>query len=464
MDYKMHISHLTKDMLLNELSARGLNPGENKTVVELRAALRPLLKMEQRGALPNPVIATFDFDQEKAVVSALLVELTNSFKDIKGPKAGPRFVRVQSRLSHLLKRVSRLSVTNLSEEQTSSRSSLMLDILTALGQLDNLLAIDPNLSASLGKDQESGDELDSNGSDNGGGEFDVEQPHFNGAQSTSSQLVPLTRSPSNSVKVERIVKWGLKFSGNVRQLSVHNFLERVSELRKARGVTTLDLFQSAIDLFEGKALNWFRANCTRFNDWDSLSSLLVKHFEPPDYRPRLFKEILERTQDPSESIIDYLSCMSALFRRYGGMTAEMQLDIVSRNLSPFYTTQLPVVRTLEELEDECLKLEAKKYRADHFVPPARKRHGFVEPDFAFVSVDVPVTVGRPVHEVSVVPSPKSAGCWNCGEQGHLSRQCTLPKTLHCYRCGAREVTSRRCPKCNPTQPVSTSGNETRERH
>ncbi|KAK9730857.1 Retrotransposon gag protein [Popillia japonica] len=132
------------------------------------------------------------------------------------------------------------------------------------------------------------------------------------------------------------------FSASIYQYII---LERADELRVARGLTVAQLFDSAIDLFEGKALLWFRSNRDVFRDWNSLSALLIKHYEPPDYRARLFEDILGRTQDPNESFIEYFSCMLSMFRRYGEMTAAMQLGILVRNLAPFYTMQLPKLTT-----------------------------------------------------------------------------------------------------------------------
>ncbi|KAK9674611.1 hypothetical protein QE152_g40991 [Popillia japonica] len=100
-------------------------------------------------------------------------------------------------------------------------------------------------------------------------------------------------------RFQPVSKWQLKFRGDDKSMTVHSFLERVNELRVARGLTEAQLFDSAIDLFEGKALLWFRSNRDVFNDWKSLSALLIKHYEPPDYRARLFEDILGRTQDPA---------------------------------------------------------------------------------------------------------------------------------------------------------------------
>ena len=197
-----------------------------------------------------------------------------------------------------------------------------------------------------------------------------------------------------------------------------------------------------------------------------MADLLRRHFEPPDYRSRLFKEILERTQDTSESIVDYLSCMQALFRRYGGLSEEAQLDIIVRNLSPFYATQLNECDNLEELEDECLKLERKKYRAENYVPPSRKRQQFVEPDFAFIAVENSLSQSstgtlnvdkiEETHQVTHQSGPsRTITCWNCQKTGHLNRNCPNPKKIHCFRCGAPNVTVKNCSKC------TNSGNDPR---
>lgn len=170
---------------------------------------------------------------------------------------------------------------------------------------------------------------------------------------------------------------------------------------------------------------------------------MCRHFELPDCRSRLFREILDRTQDPSESIVDYLSSISALFQRYGDLSDEVQLDIISRNLSPFYLTQLPAVRSLVELEAECLKLKTKKYRADHYVPPSRRRQNLVKPNLAFIT------------STSAEPSPV---CWSCNFPGHLGRECSKARKLHCFRCGAPGVTVRNCRSCIPSENCPRDAN------
>lgn len=472
MDYDIQVHYLRKEMLIYELSIRGIPVDNAKTVDELRAALRPIFQLEKKGKRLTYLEFDRAFDEECDYIVQTLKEIENTLEqDHSRTKPQSKFERLQSQLMHLFARVDRIPVDKLSAAESKLRSDLLLKILAKLDSLEGLLNQDLNLSAHLDRTY-----LESSDSDSASS-IRISKPKQSHTRLMSNNNVrqPVTNFPScNKTRVE---KWGLKFTGDIKSFSVHNFLDRVAELREARGVSERELFESAIDLFSAKALNWFRANRNRFSDWNGLSDLLCKHFEPPDYRPRLFKEILERTQDSSESIVDYLSSMSALFRRYGSLSANVQLDIVSRNLSPFYTTQLPEVHSLEELEEECLKLEAKKYRADHYVPPSRKRHGFVEPDFAFVATEdsrpssfddhiiLPaievVNTSPKVPHFNPQQLPPSTSrpltCWNCNRTGHLNRQCPDPRKMHCYRCGASNVTSKSCPKC------SLSGNGFRER-
>lgn len=92
-----------------------------------------------------------------------------------------------------------------------------------------------------------------------------------------------------------------------------------------RNVPSERLFDSAIDFFAGKALS-----C----DWDSLSKLLCRHFEPPNYPPRLFKEILNRSQETSiwEHCGLYL-LYASLITRYGDLSDSTQLDILTRSVT-----------------------------------------------------------------------------------------------------------------------------------
>lgn len=411
------VPSLHKDELIYELNFRGVTVDDTKTVDQLRTLLRPLVRLENANtSLFYPdysVDVTVELEalRIKAVDTEMLVS-SHSTSNLR------LLDSLRARIHHSINRLSRLASVELTAEQVEQRSSLLATLLERLDQIDEL-------------------------------RVKVNQPADPSVFPDPIPLLNSTLLQSSTSRCQPVQKWQLKFTGDSR-VSVHNFLERVDELRVARGVSESQLFESAIDLFEGKALLWFRSCRDRFNNWKTLRDLLVKHFEPPDYKARLFEDIQNRTQDPNESFVEYYSSMSAMFRRYGPLAEDVQLSMLIRNLAPFYTMQLPTVHDLAQLEDECLKLEQRKYRADHYKPPSRRRSNYVEPDLACVSIPEPMpSRSRTSVPVSVAAvQPATGRCFNCDQLGHAFRNCSAPRRTFCFRCGAVGRTVRNCSNCS----------------
>lgn len=426
------VDGLAADELLHELKIRGVVMASSEPAESLRAVLRPLVRMEGINQSITYPATQLDADAELQALDSKIkgLELVYAATDTVD---GDALERLRSRFFHVLRRINKLQLDQLSPELLKMRSTLLVRVLSQIDQLD---AFCGNFVAGT---VQTGQAVPSTSANN-------------------NSLFHSTHIGQSSSRSYPVAKWQLKFDGDPRGMSVHSFLERAEELRLARGLSERQLYDAAIDLFDNKALLWFRSNRARFNDWHTLKDLLIKHYEPPDYRARLFEDILNRTQDPRESFVDYFSAMQSMFRRHGAIGDQMQLDIISRNLAPFYTMQLPTVRSLLELENECLKLEQKKHRADHYKPPTRKRANYVEPDLACVhvkspasSVDDPIELSiNATHAVSAVSARNASTvrCFNCDKLGHLFRECSAPKRVFCYRCGELGTTSRNCSRCS----------------
>lgn len=170
--------------------------------------------------------------------------------------------------------------------------------------------------------------------------------------------------------------------------------------------------------------------------YKELSARLVRHYEPPNYRQRLFQKNLSRTQHPNESIVDYFN---------GNISEELKVGILCKNWAPFYIMQLPDVKTVAQLEEECLKLEVKKYRTEHYVAPKQRIGNSVEPNFAYVnSMSDTFSQNLAVTRIATVPE---ITCWNCQQEGHRRQQCPFPAKRICFRCGTPGVTVKTCSKC-----------------
>lgn len=442
-DYVMVINYLKKDELQYELKLRGVAISDEETVAELRSYLRPLLRFEKVDKTLHYPKYDFDPTEELKIIHTKLNEIEALINEFSGTKASAEFSRINTRLVHLLRRNDRIPTSSESSpEILRDRSQLMMQILNLMEALEiGTVSKDSDDVGALFTSMRVEDQSD--------GDLPVDESVASGGPMNYSAVANIPATSGQ--KTQPVSKWNLKFSGDARHLSVHNFLERVQELQFARGVSDQQLFESAIDLFDGKALLWYRSNRSRFRDWKGLSKLLVHHYQPPDYKPRLLQEIMSRVQDPSESIVDYLVCMNAMFGRYGVVPEDVRLGIISRNLSPFYTMQLPPVANMAQLEEECLKLEAKKHRADAYKPPSnQKRRDLVEPDFAYLGM-----ASSSCHdsasssaEVYEFRSQGSTKCWNCLETGHLMRDCKFPKKKRCYQCGKPSFTIRTCPTCS----------------
>lgn len=118
-------------------------------------------------------------------------------------------------------------------------------------------------------------------------------------------LQQLTLNQSSQIK-----SWSLFFNGDLDNLSLNAFLERLIELAESRSVSKEQLFQKR----NCDALVWYRTRDT-FSDWDNLCKYLKKELLPYDYQDKLWGKTKSRTQDEKETIDIYLAVMHNLFNR-----------------------------------------------------------------------------------------------------------------------------------------------------
>lgn len=424
MSFKINVNYLSRDELEYELSIRGLETAGK--VEDLRKLFRPIINLEKHNASMIEHSNIPDFPEEVQVIKAKLKEVREKIPATRKAEV----IKLETKVAHLYRRTNNLSAND--DDELAAKSKLTTELLT-------LATILTESTEQLKTDLP---ELEL-----------YSKPSTSQSQSTSTP-VPNTLIPSPGAILP--VKWNLKFSGEPSTISINAFLEKVHELSQARNVDEAQLFMSAYDLFEGKAAHWYRANKKYAGCWTELEKLLKDEFQPPDYNIRLFDEIKKRTQGRDETIGVYVAIMETLFNRLSAnISEETKLNILLKNITPFYQTNLGLVEvnSIKDLVIFCRKLEAKRNAVDNFVPPSRKRTD-LEPDLAYVDTYVPEQT-LPSSEVSAITSP-GITCWNCREKGHSSRQCKAPKRKYCYRCGQENFTVLTCPKCK-------SGND-RSRH
>lgn len=417
---KTKVGPLLKEELEYELTIRGLPPAENATVEDMRKSLRAAIRTED--ALNQSCVVDdypYSFEQDKAALEKKVEEVEALVQGWKENRGASSMKQCKARVEFALRRVG--YACPKSKEERATLRALRTKLIVAMG--------------SMGEDDT--DSEDESGRPKG----------------TPERVVEIRDS-----RIPDISKWGVKFLGE-RTGSINAFLERVEELRRTRGVTEAQLFQAAAELFDSRALIWYRANCQRVTTWRELVAELKAEFLPVDYDDRLWEEIRKRTQGPDEPIGVYVAIMERLFDRLGSKCEEeAKLRTIRRNLAPFLQQQLGLtdVSSIQELIKLGRMVEATRASVESFVPPSARSRRTLEPDLAYIGLvtsEVAAVSLRP--DRTERPTPR---CWSCGELGHISRRC--PRSVWCLGCRTPGVQRYECPRCNPDPPQGAmSGRE-----
>lgn len=394
---------LHKDELIYEVSIRNETPAD--TVAELRKQIKKLVKDS-----PSDAIDVFEGDDitELRSIQTKLDELESLCS------AKPLFLKSLNRINalgnHLFHRLSRLS--SVAQDNLVFRDELNSRLEGVSNRIETMF--------STFRGSKSPDESFQDADDKVGG----------------SKVVESRSLCDHSAAVHKL---NLLFDGK----EVLNFLLRLGELCRSRGISDDMLYRSAAELFSGDALYWYRSIESEVSNWSELKDLLLEEYLPVDYDLRLMQEIRSRTQGPEESISSYLTIMSNYFSRLRSpLGEEEKLNLVKYNLRPFYSSQLALfnIDSWKQLKDLGRRLEQAKLRGESFVEPSRTVSNSVAPDLVYKG-KVPRTL------VSAAEAGKNF-CVRCRVDGHILQNCKAPRIVLCFRCGKKDETTLTCPNCN----------------
>lgn len=358
MGLRFIIERLIKREIQYELKLR--NEQDQGTVIELRNKLRKILRRENTEGASVSLDGKshlFNFDEEVFACEEGLNSLETLIKAFEVSPNKATALTIETKLSHYISRANYLQVTPDNEVNEKLKQKLVIELAMMMSRYQLLIT-------KCNSDGSSSDE--------------ESKVKFNASN------IQLSAEKVKSIPVS---KWNIQFSGESKSLSLGAFLERVNELRVARNVTYEQLFAGSIDLFTGKALLWLRANRNTVNNWNELVELLRVEFQPINYDERLMEEIKRRTQGPDESIGIYVAIMKNMFSRLAEPVSEIfQLNILSRNIAPFYQTQLALVEfnTIKDLLVVGRKIEERRYAIENYVPPTRKKTD-LETDLSYLN-------------------------------------------------------------------------------
>lgn len=339
---RMKPNHLLAEELNYELRIRGVVT--TRDIAQRRKILARILDKERVCVIPWED-SEYAFDTEVANINKTIDSVRAVISEFDGPETDSAFKRAKSRLIHLINRIQRI-------KNESYATALELE-----AELYERVRTDESSLQSA-----------------------VSVP----AGSSQAQNVPVHIPNTRSVPV---YKWGVHFDGNSRELN--SFLERVNELAEARHVSKRELFSSAVDLFTGKALLWYRSVKATVTDWEGLVSLLKQEFLPTDFDDKLWDEIKARVQGRGKAVLMYIAVMETLFGRLNRLPCETtKVKYIRQNLLPNYYSQLALskINTVNELTKLCKKLEENRLSANAKHQSIQRPYcSVVEPELFFMS-------------------------------------------------------------------------------
>ncbi|KAI5646481.1 retrotransposon gag protein domain-containing protein [Phthorimaea operculella] len=348
MEYPVKFLSLQKTELEYEVLIRGSEPGS--TVIELRKQIVDLgPKFPSEDITDSPL----EIEEDLKGISDVLTKIKLL---LDAPLEKKTSVRVQNLLHHLYHRFNRLSP----DESTLSAHNACLREYQSLFTRYNAAVEAPV-------------------------EDKIITPIANINLDQHSSMRPL----NINVSCERAIAGELtkiKFDG---KSCVRFFIQRITEFRKARDISSSKLLSYATEIFTGDALHWFRGldGQDDSSDWDALLTRLKKDFDQTDYDYRLLSEIRARTQGENENITIYLSIMSGLFSRLSSeLSNEDKLEILLHNIKPCYASTLASATTIPDIDtlrSLCRNYENIHARLANYKEPPRPSSETLAPEYAY---------------------------------------------------------------------------------
>lgn len=414
MDKTIWIDYLRKEELLHELKYFNISTDVKATRDVLRRQYRSLCGLFRRGSIKPEDYATPVSAEEVRLCLEPIEELCLLHRDLTEGDSST-LKRILARSQYYLMRISRV------KDKSPELIELKNKLVTLITSLED------------GSDEE---EMQS-----------THDPSSENESAEKTQLVVVKDRPIN------LCSLNLKYDGTT---CVRSFIERLEELRQARGISADRALIAFTDLLDKSALHWFRSYKQTFTSYKHVLARLREDFDIPDLDYRLTQEIRSRTQAKQETIIIYLSIMQGMFNRLSRpLSNEEQLEILMHNIRPEYMKEMALldINSIKDLLLYGKKLELARARSEQFVEPNLSKAKLSQDFQPTKKTDHKPRSDRSGEPVAVVDAPstseaKGKKCFRCNSTNHFTSKCKTSKELVCFKCGEKGFKRINCPKCS----------------
>lgn len=252
--------------------------------------------------------------------------------------------------------------------------------------------------------------------------------------------------PSHYVNKTRVDRFGLRFDGNENHLSIESFVFRLEYCQRQYQIPWKEILDDFHLLVVGPALDWYwlHVETTRVTQWEDLRMSMLSRFRTHRTNLDIMHELVERKQNPGESIDQYFHQINLLRSKLETPISEFEMiKLAKKNLRESVARIVyPIaISSLEQLRVEAVEAERNFPRREVRNAPIQPQRKYVnEVDVNYESDEIDI------GEVAEINTP--IVCWNCQKQGHIFMDCpSAQRAMFCYRCGKPDVISPNCPKC-----------------